>query len=157
MGKISITINGRTIEAEQGQTIFQIARDHDIYIPSLCQDDKLDSYGSCGMCVVEVEGNRKLVRSCSTPATDKMVINTRSERVNESRTTALELFISNHTGDCKAPCSLTCPDNLDIQGYVGLCGNGEYDAALRLIKNDLPLRPMEAGKEIGRASCRERV
>lgn len=43
MGRISITINGRTIEAEQGQTIFQIARDHDIYIPSLCQDDKLDS------------------------------------------------------------------------------------------------------------------
>ncbi|NLC88717.1 MAG: FAD-dependent oxidoreductase [Clostridiaceae bacterium] len=145
MGKISITINGRTIEAEQGQTIFQIARDHDIYIPSLCQDDKLDSYGSCGMCVVEVEGNRKLVRSCSTPATDKMVINTRSERVNESRTTALELFISNHTGDCKAPCSLTCPDNLDIQGYVGLCGNGEYDAALRLIKNDLPL-PASIGR-----------
>ncbi|MDD4323667.1 MAG: FAD-dependent oxidoreductase [Eubacteriales bacterium] len=145
MARIRITINGRTIEAEQGLTIFQIARDNDIYIPSLCQDDKLESYGSCGMCVVEVEGNRKLVRSCSTPATDKMVINTRSERVNESRTTALELFISNHTGDCKAPCSLTCPDNLDIQGYVGLCGNQEYDAALRLIKEDLPL-PASIGR-----------
>lgn len=145
MGRIRITINGRTIEAEQGLTIFQIARDNDIYIPSLCQDDKLESYGSCGMCVVEVEGNSKLVRSCSTPATDKMVINTRTERVNESRTTALELFISNHTGDCKAPCSLTCPDNLDIQGYVGLCANEEYDAALRLIKEDLPL-PASIGR-----------
>ncbi len=145
MGRITITINGQTINAEQGLTIFQIARDNGIYIPSLCQDDKLDNYGSCGMCVVEVEGNRKLVRSCSTTATDKMVVNTRTERVTESRTTALELFVSNHTGDCKAPCSLTCPDNLDIQGYVGLCGNKEYDAALRLIKEDLPL-PASIGR-----------
>ncbi len=145
MARINVTINGRSFEAEQGLTIFQIARDNDIYIPTLCQDDKLESYGSCGMCVVEVEGNNKLVRACSTPASDKMVIHTRTERVTESRKTALELFITNHTGDCKAPCSLTCPDNLDIQGYVGLCGNEEYDAALRLIKEDLPL-PASIGR-----------
>ena len=88
MARINVTINGRSFEAEQGLTIFQIARDNDIYIPTLCQDDKLESYGSCGMCVVEVEGNNKLVRACSTPASDKMVIHTRTERVAESRKTA---------------------------------------------------------------------
>ncbi len=145
MAKIRISINGQNLEAEQGLTIFQIARDNNIYIPSLCQDDKLESYGACGMCIVEVEGNPKLIRSCSAPAKNKMVVHTDSKRVNESRTTALELFISNHTGDCKAPCSLICPDNLDIQGYVGLCANEEYDAALQLIKEDLPL-PASIGR-----------
>ncbi|NLB10799.1 MAG: FAD-dependent oxidoreductase, partial [Clostridiaceae bacterium] len=139
MTKIHLTINGQSLEGERGQTILQIAKENGIYIPTLCQDDKLESYGSCGMCIVEVEGNNKLVRSCSTLAEDDMKVNTDSWRINQSRTIALELFISNHTGDCKAPCSLTCPDNLDIQGYVGLCANEEYDAALRLIKEDLPL------------------
>lgn len=138
MSKIKITIDGRTLTGEKGQTIFAIAKENGIDIPTLCQDDRLENYGSCGLCVVEVEGNRKLVRSCSTEAADRMVVHTRTPRVLESRKTTLELFISNHTGDCKAPCTLGCPDHIDIQGYVGLCGNGEYRKALELIKQDLP-------------------
>ncbi len=74
-----------------------------------------------------------------------MVIRTRSERINQSRKTALELLLSNHTGDCKAPCQLACPAETDCQGYVGLIANGEYEEAVDLIKEKLPL-PASIGR-----------
>ena len=68
-----------------------------------------------------------------------MVIRTNTERVIESRKTNLELLLSNHTGDCRPPCVLACPGQTDCQGYVGLIANGEYEKALELIKDKIPL------------------
>ena len=68
-----------------------------------------------------------------------MVIRTNTERVTESRKTNLELLLSNHTGDCRPPCVLACPGQTDCQGYVGLIANGEYEKALELIKDKIPL------------------
>lgn len=145
MSQIRVNINGKEIVTYKGHTILEVARQHNIDIPTLCQNDKLKNYGSCGICVVEVEGNPRLIRSCSTDISDGMIINTNTNRVKESRKTTLELLLSNHEGDCKAPCSMGCPAHVDVQGYVGLIANEEYDEALKLIKEELPL-PASIGR-----------
>lgn len=145
MSQITVNINGIEMLTYSGKTILEAARENGIDIPTLCHSPLLKNYGSCGICVVEVAGNPKLVRSCATEISDGMIIKTHSERINASRTTTLELMLSDHTGDCKAPCVLGCPGQVDVQGYVGLIANGEYEEALKLIKKELPL-PASIGR-----------
>ena len=136
---LNLTINGKNITVEEGTTILQAAKDNGIYIPTLCYDDAVKVYGACGLCVVEAEGIPKLLRSCSAKCSEGMVVNTESKRVVQSRKIAMELLMSAHDGDCVAPCQLNCPARTDCQGYVGLIANGEYEAALKLIKNKVSL------------------
>ncbi len=145
MPKILVNIDGKEIEAFKNQTILEICKDNDIDVPTLCYNEKLENFGACGLCVVEIEGANKLFRSCSTKAQNGMIIKTTSNRIRESRKTTLELLLSYHTGDCKAPCTLACPANVDVQGYVGLIANEEYGEALKLIKEKLPF-PASVGR-----------
>ncbi len=142
---INLTINGKAVQAPEGSTILEAARGAGIYIPTLCYDEAVEVYGACGLCVVEAEGIPKLLRSCSAKVSEGMVVNTESERVVQSRKVAMELLMSAHDGDCVAPCQLNCPARTDCQGYVGLIANGEYDDALKLIKNKIPL-PASIGR-----------
>lgn len=142
---LNLTINGKNITVEEETTILQAAKDNGIYIPTLCYDDAVKVYGACGLCVVEAEGIPKLLRSCSAKCTEGMVVNTESKRVVQSRKIAMELLMSAHDGDCIAPCQLNCPARTDCQGYVGLIANGEYEAALKLIKNKVSL-PASIGR-----------
>ena len=142
---INLTINGKAIQAPEGATILEAARANGIDIPTLCYDKAMEIYGACGLCVVEAEGIPKLLRSCSAKCTEGMVINTESDRVVQSRKIAMELLMSAHDGDCVAPCQLNCPARTDCQGYVGLIANGEYDSAIKLIKNKIPL-PASIGR-----------
>ena len=142
---INLTINGKAVTAPEGSTILEAARANGIDIPTLCYDKAVEIYGACGLCVVEAEGIPKLLRSCSAKVSEGMVINTESERVVRSRKIAMELLMSAHDGDCVAPCQLNCPAHTDCQGYVGLIANGEYDAAIKLIKNKIPL-PASIGR-----------
>ena len=87
----------------------------------------------------EVDGNPKLCKACATEIAPGMIVNTNTDRVIESRKTNLELLLSNHTGDCRPPCVLACPAHTDCQGYVGLIANGEFEAALELVKDKIPL------------------
>ena len=139
MENIKITIDGKECLGQPGQTILDVARNNGIDIPTLCYDDRVEIYGACGICVVEVEGNPKMVKACATLIAPDMVVNTKTERVLESRKTNLELLLSNHVGDCRPPCALNCPAGTDCQGYVGLIANGEYRAAVKLIKERIPL------------------
>lgn len=145
MDMIKLTINGQEVTAPAGSTILEAAKANGIYIPTLCYDEAVEVYGACGLCVVEAEGIPKLLRSCSAKISEGMVINTESERVVKSRKIAMELLMSAHDGDCIAPCQLACPANTDCQGYVGLIANGEFDAALKLIKNKISL-PASIGR-----------
>lgn len=145
MEMINLTINGQNVTAPAGSTILEAARKNGIYIPTLCYDEAVEVYGACGLCVVEVEGVPKLLRSCSAKISEGMVIHTESERVVKSRKIAMELLMSAHDGDCIAPCQLACPANTDCQGYVGLIANGKFEDALKLIKNTNPL-PASIGR-----------
>ena len=145
MNKFRLNINGKEVTGVAGQTILEVARENDIFIPTLCYDERTKIYGSCGLCMCEVEGNPKLCKACATEIAPGMVIRTNTERVTESRKTNLELLLSNHTGDCRPPCVLACPGQTDCQGYVGLIANGEYEKALELIKDKIPL-PASLGR-----------
>lgn len=145
MSKITVTIDNHILSVESGTTLLRAAIDNGLKIPNLCYDGRVELYGACGLCVVEVEGTPKLLRACSTKATDGMVVHTDTERVIRARKVALELLLSDHDGDCKAPCTKACPANTDCQGYVGLIANGEYTEAVRLIKEKIPL-PSSIGR-----------
>ncbi len=145
MKKFRLNINGKAVLGIPGQTILEVAQENDIFIPTLCYDERTKIYGSCGLCMCEVEGNPKLVKACATEIAPNMVIRTNTERVIESRKTNLELLLSNHVGDCRPPCVLACPAGTDCQGYVGLIANGEYGAALELVKDNIPL-PASLGR-----------
>ena len=145
MDKFRLNINGKEVTGVPGQTILEVARENDIFIPTLCFDERTRIYGSCGICMCEVEGNPKLCKACATVIAPGMVVRTNTERVIESRKTNLELLLTNHTGDCRPPCVLACPAKTDCQGYVGLIANGEYEAANELVKDKIPL-PASLGR-----------
>lgn len=97
---LNIEINGKNYNAEKGETILTVLNRNGIKVPTLCHMKKFIPSGACRMCVVELEGNAKLVSSCSYPVSDGMKINTRSPRVLEARKTIVELLLSNHPDDC---------------------------------------------------------
>ena len=138
MAIVRLNIDGIELTGYKGQTILEVALENGILIPSLCYDKRIDVYGSCGMCVVEMDGAPKLLRACATEITDGMILRTDTPRVRESRKVNLELLLSQHTGDCRAPCVMACPARTDCQGYIGLIANGETEEALKLIKNKIP-------------------
>jgi len=95
-----LTINGKSITGERGETILQVALKNGIHIPHLCYDHRLKPYGGCRMCIVEVEGLRGLPASCSTQIMDGMVVNTDTPVVAKARKTVLELLLLHHPLDC---------------------------------------------------------
>ena len=100
---VTLTIDGRRVEAPKGVTVLEAALSAGIYVPTLCYDSDLKPYGACRLCIVEIEGMRGLVTSCTTTATDGMVVHTETPKVNETRRVTFELIMANHQGDC-----LTC-------------------------------------------------
>lgn len=139
--RIKVTVNNREIEVYEDLTILQALLQEDIHIPHLCYDIRLDrSNGNCGLCVVEVvegDGTRD-VKACQTPIREGMVINTGTERLENYRRIRLEQLLSDHNADCVAPCVMTCPANIDIQSYLRHVGNGNFEAAIRTIKENNP-------------------
>ena len=133
----SVTIDERNVCGLKDETILELARRIRIDIPALCAEERLEPSDSCGICVVEVE-EVGVIKSCSTTIKDGMVIHTNSKAAEEVRRTALELLLSNHWGDCIAPCQLACPAHTDCQGYVSLAGNGLFFEALQLLYEKLP-------------------
>jgi predicted molibdopterin-dependent oxidoreductase YjgC len=100
MKKITLTINGQSVEATAGMTVLEAAQAAGIYIPTLCYHPDLEPYGGCRLCIVEIEKVRGLPTACTTPATDGMVVTTESPAINEVRRMSLELILSNHPCDC---------------------------------------------------------
>ncbi len=145
MKKIKVTINGKVCTGKPGQTLLEIAEDNGIAIPNLCHNSQLKHYGGCSLCVVEAEGSPKLLRACSTVATDGQVINTESERVVRTRKTSIELLMSDHDGDCRGPCVLKCPASVNAQGYIQAIARGDDKEAVRILKERLPI-PASIGR-----------
>ncbi len=102
MGDNRIVIDGRELTFQSGQTILEVAEDNGIRIPTLCFLKGTTPTGACRICLVEVEGARALVTSCSTPAEANMVVHTSSPRVMEGRRLNLELLLSSGHHNCLA-------------------------------------------------------
>ena len=97
---IKLTIDGREVSARPDQTIFEVAKENGIYIPTLCYHARLSLLKSCRICLVDVEGAEIPMASCATPVVDGMVIHTRTDRVERMRLEALKLLLVNHPLDC---------------------------------------------------------
>ena len=151
MSQIHITINGVPCVCEEGTSILHAAQQNGIEIPNLCNDDSVRVYGACGLCAVEVlddgrgKGLPKLLRACSAKAMDGYVVRFDTARVNQSRKIALELLMSDHTGDCRGPCQLNCPAGTDCQGYVKKIAQGDFHGAVEIIKEKIPI-PASIGR-----------
>lgn len=142
---INITINGKTYQAAPGQTVLDACRTNGAFIPTLCHDPRLEPFGSCMICRVEIAGQRGIPLACGTLVAEGMEITTDSAAISEARRTCLELLASQHYGDCTAPCVMECPANMDAQGYINLIAQGRYDDAVRLMKETNPL-PVVCGR-----------
>jgi predicted molibdopterin-dependent oxidoreductase YjgC len=103
---LHLTINGKSIQTSQGQTILQAAQQNGIDIPSLCAYEDLPPFGGCRMCVVEVDGFRGFPTACTTPAVEGMVVRTETAALKDLRLETLNLLISEHPLSC-----LVCPEN----------------------------------------------
>jgi bidirectional [NiFe] hydrogenase diaphorase subunit len=103
MSKILLQIDGREVEAKEGMTILETARSAGISIPTLCHHEKLEPYGACRICVVEVEtrGRTNLVAACLSLVEQDLVVRTRSEKVDKTRKILLEQFLA-HAPDAPA-------------------------------------------------------
>lgn len=145
MSIVNIFINGKEYKADTDKTLLDNILNNGINLPHLCHNPEIESYGGCGLCLVMVEGINKPLRACSTTVTEGMKVTTSTEALEKSRKVSLSLILSDHSGDCKAPCFKACPTHQDIQAYVGLIANGETEEAIKIIKKDNPL-PRSIGR-----------
>ena len=155
----NVLLDGNIVKGIPGETILELTKRHGIEIPTLCNDDRLEPFTSCYLCVVEVEGMKGHQPACSTKITEGMKVVTFNEGIYKSRKMALELILSNHYADCLGPCKQTCPAGVDVQGYISLIDKGMYNEAVALIKETNPL-PAICGRVCVRpceAECRRNL
>ncbi|HSQ06732.1 MAG TPA: molybdopterin-dependent oxidoreductase, partial [Chromatiaceae bacterium] len=117
---VTLSIDGFEVRVPEGTSVMRAAESVGCRIPRLCATDSLEPFGSCRLCLVEIEGRRGFPASCTTPVEAGMRVRTQSERLAELRRGVMELYISDHPLDC-----LTCPANgncelQDMAGVVGL-------------------------------------
>lgn len=128
---INLTIDNKKITAPAGQTVLEAARAAGIEIPALCYDKELEIVSACRLCLVEIEGKKKLETSCSTMVREGMVVRTQSEQLTAVRKEILQLLLDSHPNDC-----LTCQKAGEclLQKYAY-----EYDVKFRT--HDGAMRP----------------
>ena len=97
---VTVTIDGREVQATKGELLIKVAQDNGVYIPRFCWHERMKPVGMCRMCLVEVEGMRGFQISCATPVTDGMVVNTQSPNVKAVQDGVLEFLLINHPLDC---------------------------------------------------------
>ncbi len=117
---VTLTIDGVKVSVPEGTSVMRAAMEIGTQIPKLCATDMLDSFGSCRLCLVEIEGRAGTPASCTTPVAEGMVVHTQNERLGKLRRGVMKLYISDHPLDC-----LTCSANgncelQDMAGAVGL-------------------------------------
>lgn len=135
--KYLVTIDGKSAQADAEETILSVAERLGISIPTLCYLRGYRKLESCGICAVELEGESSLVASCAARVRPDMVAHTDTEAVRNARRVALELLLSDHVGDCVAPCELACPASIDIPGFLREIKQDRFDGALRIMKESV--------------------
>jgi len=117
---VTLTIDGKPVTVPEGTSLMRAAMEAGVQVPKLCATDSVDAFGSCRLCLVEIEGRPGTPASCTTPAAEGLKVSTQTERLKQIRRGVMELYISDHPLDC-----LTCAANgdcelQDMAGAVGL-------------------------------------
>jgi formate dehydrogenase major subunit len=146
---VRLEIDGVAVKVPAGTSVMRAASTNGIGIPKLCATDTLEAFGSCRLCLVQIEGMRGYPASCTTPVTEGMKVTTQNEKLADIRRGVMELYISDHPLDC-----LTCPANghCELQDMAGVVGLREvrygYDGANHVFaKQDGAANPLFVGKD----------
>ena len=139
MSETTLTIDGQTVTVPEGTMVLEAAKQAGIEIPTLCWMPRSTPWASCLVCSVQIEGSRRLVPSCATRAAEGMSVITKGELVEKQRKVALELLLSDHVGDCVAPCLTVCPGHLDIPGMNQAIAHGDMEEATEIVLDTIPL------------------
>ena len=136
---VKIKIDNREIEVARGSVLMEVIRDMGIDVPSMCYLKDEEHFTSCMVCVVKERKSGKIMPSCSMEAAEGMDIISMDDEVREARKSTLELLLSEHVGDCEAPCQITCPAHMNIPLMNRLLAEGKFHEALVVVKRDIAL------------------
>ncbi len=136
---IKLKIDNKTIEVPEGTSILNAARGAGADIPTMCENGELDHFTSCMICLVKDQQSHRLIPSCSVKVEEGMDILTEDDEIREGRKVALELLLSEHVGDCEAPCVTACPAHMDIPKMNRFLASGKMDEALAVVMQNIPL------------------
>jgi len=117
VSSVTLTVNGLRVSVPEGSTLLEAALAAGIGVPTLCHMKGYPHQSACGVCFVEA-GPGRLAPSCSCPAEEGLQVMTVSMAALQARKAAVELLLSEHSGDCRAPCSRACPAGLDVMETV---------------------------------------
>jgi len=134
---ITLKINGIDKKVVKGATLLDALKDEGIEVPTMCYLENTEHFPTCMMCIVKDQRNGQMIPSCSTLAAEGMEIISNDDEVIEARKTGLELLLSDHVGECDAPCQTNCPAFMDIPLVNRLISRGNIIDALKLVKKDI--------------------
>lgn len=134
-----VVIDNIEVTVPDGVTVMDAAESAGIAIPHLCYLKGIEPQTSCLVCVVRINGAKRLVPSCATKVADGMTIESSSADVRLARRTALELLLAEHAGECFAPCSQVCPAHLDIPEMVRQIRENDMSSAIQTARDALVL------------------
>ncbi|MEK8026527.1 formate dehydrogenase subunit alpha [Pseudaquabacterium rugosum] len=144
--QVTLTIDGQAVTVPQGTSLMRAASQAGVQVPKLCATDSLEPFGSCRLCLVQIEGRRGYPASCTTPAEAGMVVHTQNGQLQKLRRNVMELYISDHPLDC-----LTCSANGDceLQTQAGVVGlrNVRYGVAGQAIEGVAGAHHCDAAKD----------
>ncbi|HPM81350.1 MAG TPA: FAD-dependent oxidoreductase [Candidatus Anammoximicrobium sp.] len=135
----TITIDDRPIDVPPEATVLDAARKLGIDIPTLCFLEGYKASTSCQVCVVKLLDSGRVVPACGTRVVDGMRVASETPEVHRLRRTALELLLSDHVGDCLAPCFFACPAHMDVPQMLRQIGDEDHRSAIATIKEDIAL------------------
>ena len=137
--QIHVKIDGVECDVDAGKSILEVAAMRGISIPTLCHHKKISKTTSCFVCLVKDNKTGQFLPSCSSELTNGMDIDASGPEVAGIRRSALDLLLSEHAGDCEAPCTVACPAHARVEEYVRQGKQGQHLEALRIIKERIPL------------------
>ena len=140
---VTLTIDGKTVEAREDMTILGAARGAGIDIPTLCWMKKINDIGACRVCVVEVEGEERMAAACNTTVREGMVVHTNTPAVVRARQTNLQMILSEHRSECTScarseTCALRqlCADfSIESLPFAAISPKGEWDEDFPLVRD----------------------
>lgn len=136
---IQLKIDNKEISVPDGTYVIDAAAMVEVNVPAMCRHPELEPFTSCMVCLVKNTKTGKLFPSCSVRCEEGMEVVTMDDEIFESRKMALELLLSDHVGDCEAPCRIACPAFMNIPLMNRLIAQNKIDDALKIVKQDIAL------------------
>lgn len=136
---VKVKIDNCEVDVPPGSNIIDAAAKLGVEIPTLCYLKGYEASNSCQVCTVKDRRSGRLISACGTKVVEGMEIDNQTEEIDEVRRTALELLLSEHVGDCRAPCDFACPAHMDIPLMLQQIGDEELRDAIVTVKEDIAL------------------